>query len=1234
MNEPVRCASCGQPLEPPGPGGLCPVCLLRMGLQASAGTGTAGTDAAGTPGAEVPGVIGPYHLLQVLGEGGMGLVYLAEQREPLVRRVALKLIKPGMDTREVLARFEAERQALALMDHPSIARVLDAGLGPGDRPYFVMEYVAGIPITDYCDRHRLPNAERLPIFLQVCAALQHAHQKGIIHRDLKPSNILVTVQDGKPVPKVIDFGIAKATRQATVERAAFTQLGMLIGTPEYISPEQAEASGLEVDTTTDIYSLGVVLYELLTGVLPFEPETLRRAGYAEMHRIIREQDPPKPSLRVTAPGPAAADVARQHQTTAPALGKQLRGDLDAIAMKAMEKDRTRRYASASEFASDITRYLNGEAVVASPPSVVYRTRKFARRHRLGVAAAALVVAALVAGLTLSTVFYVKSEQARKEAEEQAYSATIAAADSLTSISQLDLALGRLLQAPRRGWEWWHLFLKADTSLVSLNAWGSYNVWPYAGSAFGFSADGQRVYFNTATTLHEWDASTFAAGPTRGGFGDIRALGPGATFVVTTPGPRTGRSLTVVEPASGRVVATLTGHVAPVRCATVSRDGLRIASGGEDGTVRMWDALTGRMLTVIRATVQAPCPVTFSPDRKLVAFPGQRAVQISDAVSGRSARLLQGGDTDVSAIAFNHDGTRLAAGFFDGIIWTWTLPAGTPAATMWGHRDQIIALAFSLDDLQLASGAGDRTARLWDVASGRPAGTGVFPARDTIAVAFEPKGSRLFVGGSENARGATVRIWDRHAVEPWRTLHHSEWVASVAFSRDGSQVATGTRDGKIRLWDAATGAVTTLLDGHTASVNAIAYHPSESRMASASNDKTVRLWDGRSGKSLATIQANQAAVNAIAFSPLGTEVASAASDGLVLMCDAVSGQVLARLQSPEEAHALAWDKTGTRLIIGFGDPSSSIDGRVRLWDWKAGTVIATVETPGRSAVKSIAVSPRDGRILVAGSGVYDLQFWDSTLTRTVATLQPVASGAFLAFFPDGLRLASASDDFMVRIWDALTLKPMLSLEIPPGADSTTSLAVSGDGRRVAVAVGKDVRVWSSVSAYHPDASGLVDRLFKELAFADAVSARIRGDDGLDPKLREAALRLVQSFGDHPGFLDWAGWDVAKSPGHDGAAYTMAVQRARRAVQLAPWEARYLTTLGMAQYPDGRLSRSRCDDGAPRGDAQRADGFRLRGVRDGPSAPRRAGGRARRTGAAPYRDEEACQCRRRGTERLAA
>jgi TRAP-type C4-dicarboxylate transport system substrate-binding protein len=366
----------------------------------------------------MPGAIGPYHLLHVVGEGGMGIVYLAEQREPQIGIVALKLIKPGMDTPEVLARFDAERQALARLNHPNIARVLDAGVGPRERPYFVMEYVAGIAITDYCDQHRLPNAERLQIFLQVCAALQHAHQRGVIHRDLKPSNILVTVQHGKPVPTVIDFGIAKATRQRSAERVASTQLGMVIGTPEYISPEQAGASGRDVDATTDIYSLGVLLYELLTGVLPFDSHTLRRGGYLEMQRIIRTQVPPAPSQRVKALGPAAAGAARQRQTTPPALGRQLRGDLDAIAMKAMEKNPARRYGSASEFAADIWRYLNGEAVVASPPRVRYRAARFLRRHRLGVAAAALIVATLTAGLVAGSALQMRAERTRAEADSQ------------------------------------------------------------------------------------------------------------------------------------------------------------------------------------------------------------------------------------------------------------------------------------------------------------------------------------------------------------------------------------------------------------------------------------------------------------------------------------------------------------------------------------------------------------------------------------------------------------------------------------------------------------------------------------------------------------------------------------------------------------------------------------------------------------------------------------------------
>jgi non-specific serine/threonine protein kinase/serine/threonine-protein kinase len=331
-------------------------------------------------------VIGRYHLLQKIGEGGMGEVWLAEQKEPVRRRVALKLVKAGMDTREVVARFESERQALALMDHPAIAKVLDAGSTPQGAPYFVMEYVAGVPITTYCDNHRLSTRERLELFMRVCEGVQHAHQKAIIHRDLKPSNILVTEVDGHPAPKIIDFGVAKALTQKLTADTMFTRVGALVGTPEYMSPEQALSSGEDIDTRTDVYSLGIIFYELLAGVHPID---LRKVAFEEFLRRLREDDPPKLSTKFRAQDPATStELARKRHTEPPALVKQMRGDLDSIALKALEKDRARRYGSPSDFALDIARYLNNEPVLAVPPSVAYRASKFARRlprsagHRL------------------------------------------------------------------------------------------------------------------------------------------------------------------------------------------------------------------------------------------------------------------------------------------------------------------------------------------------------------------------------------------------------------------------------------------------------------------------------------------------------------------------------------------------------------------------------------------------------------------------------------------------------------------------------------------------------------------------------------------------------------------------------------------------------------------------------------------------------------------------------------
>jgi non-specific serine/threonine protein kinase/serine/threonine-protein kinase len=368
---------------------------------------------------EDPQEIGPYRILGVLGEGGMGMVYLAEQSGSVRRRVALKLVKLGMDTKQVVARFESERQALAVMDHPNIARVYDGGATETGRPYFAMELVQGVPITDYCDRHKLSTEERIRLFLDVCRAVQHAHQKGVIHRDLKPSNVMVTVKEGRPAVKVIDFGIAKAIGQGLTARTLVTRVGQLVGTPEYMSPEQAEMSGLDVDTRTDIYALGVILYELLVGALPFDFGT--KADYAIQH-AIRETEVPRPSMKLTSLSGTRETIARYRRTSLQALRKELRGDLDWIILKSMEKDRTRRYETANGLTMELERYLNNEPVLARPPSVAYRFQKLVRRNRGGVAAAAVALLALALGTAGATVGLIRARRAEQVAREEAETA--------------------------------------------------------------------------------------------------------------------------------------------------------------------------------------------------------------------------------------------------------------------------------------------------------------------------------------------------------------------------------------------------------------------------------------------------------------------------------------------------------------------------------------------------------------------------------------------------------------------------------------------------------------------------------------------------------------------------------------------------------------------------------------------------------------------------------------------
>src|SRR5215831_3460056 len=378
-----NCPQCGAELGSGEPAGLCPKCLILGAFESSTGADQSNTQATGAAtAAAYDDDFGRYQIVRPIGEGGMGTVYLAEQRDAIRRLVALKVVKLGMDTAQVLARFANERQALAMMDHPNIAQIFDAGATSKGRPYFVMEYIDGAPITQYCDGKRMTTKERLTLFLVVCRAVQHAHQKGVIHRDLKPSNVLVTEQDGAPLPKVIDFGIAKATDQWAVENTLLTQFGQIVGTPEYASPEQADTMTGVIDEASDVYSLGVLLYELLIGAVPFDAATLRNAGLGEMLRIIREDEAPSLPRKLTSMGTAATDIAACRQTDPASLRRLVDGDLNSITMKALEKVRERRYASATDLAADIQRHLEDRPVLASPPSRVYRTRKFLRRHRL------------------------------------------------------------------------------------------------------------------------------------------------------------------------------------------------------------------------------------------------------------------------------------------------------------------------------------------------------------------------------------------------------------------------------------------------------------------------------------------------------------------------------------------------------------------------------------------------------------------------------------------------------------------------------------------------------------------------------------------------------------------------------------------------------------------------------------------------------------------------------------
>ncbi|HWB10981.1 MAG TPA: protein kinase [Pirellulales bacterium] len=1131
---------------------------------------------------EGPGAqIGPYKLIELLGEGGFGVVFLADQQQPVRRTVALKIVKPGMDTREVVARFEAERQALAIMEHPNIARVFDGGTTDSRRPYFVMELVKGVPITRYCEEHSLTPCDRLRLFATVCQAVQHAHQKGVIHRDLKPSNVLVATEDGKAVPKIIDFGVAKAIGERLTERT-LTGLGRIVGTLEYMSPEQAEFHAGDVDTRADIYSLGVLLYELLTGTTPLTRERLERSAIHEVLRLIREEDPPKPSTRASESHRLRAAVLAQRRQEPERLTRHLRGELDWIVMRALEKNRDRRYQTASGLAGDIERYLSGEPVEAGPPSARYRLRKFAYKNRKWLGAAFAFALVLVVTTGVSSWLALRATLAERTAQRHVYIAHMNLAQSDWEERRLE-RLVALLDEHRpkpneddlRGFEWYYWRRLVDTPILTLK--GHEGSVPCA----IYSPDGKSI----ASVSHDftarlWDAASGRALRTFSGHQDFVlgvAFSPDGRRLATASRDGTIKLWGV---ATGEPVQTLTGHADWVTSIAFSADG-KLASAAQDGVVKFWDASDGLALRSLQSSQGAVFGLVFSPDGKRLASAGQdHSVKIWDVETASEIAVLKGHSNEVHSVVFSPDGRWLASAGMDSTARLWDAVSGGAHWTLRGHADRLFGLAFSPDSKRLASASADQTIRCWDVASGAQLATLKGHTHWVRSVAFSPDGERLASAGSDR----TVKIWNVAAGQETALEMNgntSKAVLRVGFSPDGKRLAAASGDSSIKIWETASGLKRLTLTGHSAFVRDIAFRPDGARLASASDDHTVKVWDAQTGQNLMTLEAPAGSFFAVAFSPDGGSLATGGDDKTVRLWDAASGRESVALRGHKgTVTSLAFSANGRWLA------SSSLDQSICIWDLRRGREARTLAAH-RGAVAHLAFNS-DGTKLASAGGDRLVRVWDTLTGRELAALWGHVDYVYsVAFSPDGSRLASVSADRTVKVWDltsgqeTLTLKghstPVLDVAFSPDGGRLASCDVTG------TVLLWDARPWTSALRAESEARNRCRVLFAELGLKSEVIKRVEGDGVLTPGVRDELRRMAEQWEESSPDLIEKSLRVTFQGNQPPERYALALRQAQAACRLDPNDIAARRALGAAFYRNARYAQAietftHCDDEA--------------------------------------------------------
>ena len=1007
--------------------------------------------------------IGRYRILEKIGEGGMGIVYMAEEEEPVRRKVALKIVKAGMDSKQVVARFEAERQALAMMDNPHIAKIFDAGVTETGRPFFVMELVRGISITKFCDDHQLAIKDRLELLIPVCHAIQHAHQKGVIHRDIKPSNILVTIDGSVSHPMVIDFGVAKATNQRLTEKTLFTKFAQLIGTPAYMSPEQAEMSRQDVDTRSDVYSLGVLLYELLTGTPPFSEERLRSAGYVEIQKIIADEVPPRPSTKLTMLSEKElTTTAKRCRSEAPKLLYFVKGDLDWITMKCLEKDRSRRYPSVTDLALDIERHLANEAINARPPSRAYRLRKAWQRNKI------VYTACLGMALALLTGFIVSLWQTHNAIEAR----TLAQSESLRArqgnyVSDMNLAAqawnaGDLLRAREllathasrtgerdlRGFEWrllWGLAHEDETQL-------SFNTAPHKVVAVAVSPRGRFLAWSGDDgSIRMVDLQTKES---RTGY---RSHGEDVTSLAFSHGDQAllatgsrGGMLEIWDVGNEKRKRILAGHTGRITHLAFQADDARLNSVAADKTIRIWELAKAEATTIESPGGQ----VIVSRDGETLATYGgiNNGIRFWRAHPTPTERQpLPGQNGLMKAAALSSNGKSVVFSTFGSVLARWKVDSPTPMMNFW--QSQITdRLALSADDRILASAGTDNLIKLWNVETGEEFAVLRGHTTSITHLALSADGGTL---ASVDAQ-KNVKVWGTHPSANHRVFPHHWLVLYLAASPDGKFLAVSDPNSDtLCLWNLSTRESLPLITNDK--VNA-AFSPDGKWLATAHlYSGTVELWERR-GDGYRKHQSFEPTTathgNHLHFSPDSGMLVFRGPDGVFSLVDIENLEIIGTLQGRRSFFcAAAFSQDGRLIATGSGR-------MIRIWKAATQELLSTIDD--QESPLSLAFNS-DATVLIAASGNEEIRRWDVSdpaRPRILSALRGhIALVTQVALSPDGKALASTSLDGTFKLWDMATGQVLASLQGHRSA--VNCLAWAPDGQTVYTGGGDGmVRLWKA------------------------------------------------------------------------------------------------------------------------------------------------------------------------------